>query len=155
MRIPSSLLTTTAFVGAGIAAVLTAWTGAMVIENKSEAEVRSVLLTAGMTWTDVRASGLQVRLHGTAPNEAARFRALNLAGTVIESSRVRDRLDVAPVRAISAVMRERSARMTWGAQSGSAGHPCPVRSGAQHGAMSTGHPERLRPRHPRAGGAAV
>lgn len=100
MRIPSSLLTTTAFVGAGIAAVLTAWTGAMVIENKSEAEVRSVLLTAGMTWTDVRASGLQVRLHGTAPNEAARFRALNLAGTVIESSRVRDRLDVAPVRAI-------------------------------------------------------
>jgi OOP family OmpA-OmpF porin len=100
MRIPSSLLTTTAFVGAGIAAVLTAWTGAMVIENKSEAEVRSVLLTAGMTWADVRASGLQVRLHGTAPNEAARFRALNLAGTVIESRRVRDRLDVAPVRAI-------------------------------------------------------
>ncbi|MFZ0098988.1 MAG: hypothetical protein WAK98_10920, partial [Gemmobacter sp.] len=100
MRIPSSLLTTTAFVGAGIAAVLTAWTGAMVIESKSESEVRSVLLTAGMTWADVRASGLQVRLHGTAPNEAARFRALNLAGTVIESGRVRDRLDVAPVRAI-------------------------------------------------------
>lgn len=100
MRIPSSLLTTTAFVGAGIAAVLTAWTGAMVIEGRSEAEVRSALLASGMTWADVRASGLQVRLHGTAPNEAARFRALNLAGTVIESSRVRDRLDVAPVRAI-------------------------------------------------------
>ena len=68
MRIPPSLLTTTVFVGAGLVAIVTAWTGVMVIENRSEAAVRSVLLTEGMTWTDVRASGLQVRLNGTAPN---------------------------------------------------------------------------------------
>lgn len=102
MRIPSSLLTTTAFVGAGLAAIVAAWTGAMVIEDRSEAAVRSALLTEGMTWVDARASGLQLRLHGVAPNEAARFRALKLAGTVIDSTRVRDRLSVAPVRAIEA-----------------------------------------------------
>ncbi|MFD1808410.1 hypothetical protein ACFSHQ_10595 [Gemmobacter lanyuensis] len=83
-------------------AIVTAWTGVMVIENRSEAAVRSVLLTEGMTWTDVRASGLQVRLNGTAPNEAARFRAINLAGTVVDAARVRDRMDVTPVRAIEA-----------------------------------------------------
>ena len=102
MRIPPSLLTTTVFVGAGLVAIVTAWTGVMVIENRSEAAVRSVLLTEGMTWTDVRASGLQLRLHGTAPNEAARFRAINLAGTVVDAARVRDRMDVTPVRAIEA-----------------------------------------------------
>lgn len=102
MRIPPSLLTTTVFVGAGLVAIVTAWTGVMVIENRSEAAVRSVLLTEGMTWTDVRASGLQVRLNGTAPNEAARFRAINLAGTVVDAARVRDRMDVTPVRAIEA-----------------------------------------------------
>lgn len=102
MRIPSSLLTTTAFVGAGLAAIVAAWTAAMVIENRSEAAVRSALLTEGVTWVDARASGLQLRLHGEAPNEAARFRALKLAGSVIDSTRVRDRLTVAPVRAIEA-----------------------------------------------------
>lgn len=45
---------------------------------------------------------MQVRLYGTAPNEAARFRVVNLAGGVADSARVRDRMDVTPVRAIEA-----------------------------------------------------
>lgn len=102
MRIPPSLLKTTAFAGAGLVSIVTAWTAAMLIENRSEAQVRSRLLTEGITWVEVKASGLQVRLHGTAPNEAARFRAVNLAGGVIDSARVRDRMDVTPVRAIEA-----------------------------------------------------
>nr|WP_151718244.1 OmpA family protein [Gemmobacter serpentinus] len=102
MRIPPPLMTTTAFVGAGLVSIITAWTGAALIESRSVSLVRSQLLTQGMTWVEVKASGLQVRLLGTAPNEAARFRAVNLAGAVVDSARVRDRLDVTPVRAIEA-----------------------------------------------------
>ncbi|WP_149140516.1 OmpA family protein [Gemmobacter caeruleus] len=102
MRIPPSLLQTTMFVGAGLVAIVTAWSGAALIEGRSVAQVRSRLLTEGMTWVEVKASGLQVRLLGTAPNEAARFRAVNVAGEVVDSARLRDRLDVTPVRAIEA-----------------------------------------------------
>lgn len=102
MRIPPSLLKTAAFAGAGLVSIVTAWTAAAVIESRSVALVRSRLLAEGLTWPEVRASGLQVRLHGTAPNEAARFRVVNLAGAVVDSARVRDRMDVTPVRAIEA-----------------------------------------------------
>ncbi|WP_091302698.1 OmpA family protein [Gemmobacter aquatilis] len=102
MRLPPSLLTTAAFVSAGVVAIVTAWTGTGLIESRSVAAVRSALMTEGITWPEVRASGLQVRIVGTAPNEAARFRVINIAGTVVDSARVRDRMDVAPVRAIEA-----------------------------------------------------
>jgi OmpA-OmpF porin, OOP family len=45
---------------------------------------------------------LQVHLTGTAPNEAARFRAVNLVGALVDSSRIRDGLDVTPASAIEA-----------------------------------------------------
>lgn len=98
MRIPPSLLTTTAFVTAGLVAIVTAWTGTQALESRSEAAVRSALLAQGITWAEVRASGLQLRLIGTAPNEATRFRVLNLASTVVDSARLRDRMTVAPVK---------------------------------------------------------
>jgi OOP family OmpA-OmpF porin len=43
-----------------------------------------------------------VHLTGTAPNEAARFRAVNLVGALVDSSRIRDGLDVTPASAIDA-----------------------------------------------------
>ena len=43
-----------------------------------------------------------MRLAGTAPNEALRFRAVNLAATLVDSGRIRDRMDVIPARAIEA-----------------------------------------------------
>lgn len=101
-RIPPALLTTAAFVGGGLLSIIVAWTAATVIESRSEAAVRSRLLTEGLTWPNIRATGLQVRLYGTAPNEAARFRVANLAATVVDSSRVRDRMEVAPMRALEA-----------------------------------------------------
>ena len=55
-----------------------------------------------MDWVDVSTDGMQVGLSGTAPNEAARFRALNLVGSIIDSSRIRDALEVAPTTAIEA-----------------------------------------------------
>ncbi|MDR0810602.1 MAG: OmpA family protein [Gemmobacter sp.] len=101
-RLPPALLTAAAFVGGGLLSIIVAWTAVGVIESRSEAMVRSRLLTEGLTWPTVRATGLQVRLYGTAPNEAARFRVANLAATVVNSSRVRDRMDVAAVRALEA-----------------------------------------------------
>lgn len=102
MRITQTTIAIAAFAGAAILALFAAWWAAVVIENRSAAAVTSRLLTAGITWATVESDGLQVQLQGTAPNEAARFRAVNLAGSVVESSRVRDLLEVTPVRAIEA-----------------------------------------------------
>lgn len=94
------LLAFAAFVLAGIVAGLAAWASALVIESRSAQAVNSSLLDAGITWAKVETNGLQLHLNGTAPNEAAQFRAVNLAGSVIDASRVRDHLDVTPVKAI-------------------------------------------------------
>ncbi len=102
MRIPDNLIAPGAFLGAALLAFLGAFWASVVIENRSAAAVTSQLLNAGMTWATVESDGLQVKLTGTAPNEAQRFRAVNLAGSVIDAARIRDRLDVTPVRAIEA-----------------------------------------------------
>lgn len=81
---------------------LVAWWGAIAIENRTVAAIKSRLLGDGITWASVSADGLQIRLDGTAPNEAARFRAVNLAGGVVDAGRIDDRLDVTALRAIEA-----------------------------------------------------
>jgi OOP family OmpA-OmpF porin len=82
--------------------VLVAVWAAGLVERRSERVVTSALLSAGLTWPEVRADGLNLFLSGTAPDEAARFRALNLAGGAIDAGRLRDEIDVAPARAITA-----------------------------------------------------
>ncbi len=79
-----------------------AWWGAVAIEARTAAAVRSALLADGITWASVQADGLAVHLAGTAPNEAARFRAMNLAGGVIDAGRIRDGLEVEALREIAA-----------------------------------------------------
>ncbi|MDO8881389.1 MAG: hypothetical protein Q7V11_00330, partial [Pseudotabrizicola sp.] len=101
-ELPHSLIALAAVSGAGVVAALAAWASAVVIEQRSEQAVTSRLLDAGITWATPQADGLQLHLIGTAPNEAARFRAVNLAGSVIDASRVRDMLEVTPVKAIEA-----------------------------------------------------
>lgn len=91
-----------AFLGAGLLSVLIAWGGALVIERLSVSSVTSRLLTEGITYVQVQADGLQVHLLGTAPNEAARYRVVNLVGSMIESSRIRDKMEVTPVKAVEA-----------------------------------------------------
>ena len=98
----SRLLAPAAFVGAGLVSVLIAWGGAVVIEGLSVSAVKSRLLTEGITYVEVQADGLQVHLLGTAPNEAARYRVVNLVGTMIEASRIRDKMEVTPVKAVEA-----------------------------------------------------
>ena len=98
----SKLMAPVAFVGAGLLAGLIAWGGAVVIERLSVSAVKSRLLTEGITYVDVQADGLQLHLLGTAPNEAARYRVVNLVGSMIESSRIRDKMEVIPVKAVEA-----------------------------------------------------
>ncbi len=102
MRLSPRLVAPAVFAVATALAVMGATWAAGVIETRSAQAVRTKLLTEGIDFAAVSADGLQVWLTGTAPNEAARFRAINLAGSVVEASRVRDGLDVTPVRAIEA-----------------------------------------------------
>jgi OOP family OmpA-OmpF porin len=91
-----------AFLGAGCLAVLTAYGAVNLIETVSGRSVKTMLLSEGITWADVTTDGLQVHLVGTAPNEAARYRVVNLVASSVDSARVRDDLDVAAVQAVEA-----------------------------------------------------
>ena len=96
------LLGVSAFVVAAALALLSSWGLARVIEARSAAAVTTRLLAEGYTWASVSADGLIVALSGTAPNEAMRFSAMNLAGTVIDSGRLRDGFEVEPAQVIAA-----------------------------------------------------
>lgn len=102
MRVSQNLIAAVAFVGALLLSLLASYILALVIENRSAAAVNSALMTEGNTWATAQSDGLQVVLTGTAPNEALRFRTVNLAGSIVDASRVRDQLDVTPASAITA-----------------------------------------------------
>lgn len=102
MRLTPGLATAAAFLAAALVAVLFSWAAVLLMERLSERAVRSRLLTEGITFATVDADGLRLMLIGTAPNEAARYRALNVAGAVVDSSRLRDMMEVTPARAVEA-----------------------------------------------------
>lgn len=102
LRLSSTLLAALAFAAAGVMMLVVAFLSALVIEMRSDAVVSSGLKAAGMDWVTVASDGLQVHLGGTAPDERARFRALNLVGALVDSSRIRDSLEVTPASALAA-----------------------------------------------------
>lgn len=66
-----------------------------VIEDSSEKGVRQALDAELLDWAEVQADGLRVIMSGTAPSEALRFKAISTAGSVVDSARVEDQLDIA------------------------------------------------------------
>ncbi|MGQ0565552.1 MAG: OmpA family protein [Gemmobacter sp.] len=72
---------------------------AQAIEARTARAIASRLMAEGITWASVTTDGLQVHLSGLAPNEAARLRAVNLAGGIIDAGRIRDGFEVAAARA--------------------------------------------------------
>lgn len=102
LRLSSTILAALAFAAAGVVMLVVAFLSALVIEMRSETVVSSGLKASGMDWVTVSPDGLQVHLSGTAPDERARFRALNLVGTMVDSSRIRDSLEVTPAVALAA-----------------------------------------------------
>ncbi|GAB4286267.1 MAG: OmpA family protein [Roseovarius sp.] len=95
MRLSSIFATVGIFLVAAVLSLFCARVAADVIEETSRNAVRDTLDRQGMTWTDVDADGLQVFLAGTAPSEAQRFKALSVAGTVVDAARVIDQMVVA------------------------------------------------------------
>ncbi|RYI03204.1 MAG: BON domain-containing protein, partial [Acetobacteraceae bacterium] len=101
-KLSSTTLALLAFMLAAAVMFSVAYAAARVIESRTVKAVTARLAEEKVDWITVSTDGLQVRLTGTAPNEAARFRAVNKVGEIIDSSRIRDRLDVAPTTGIEA-----------------------------------------------------
>lgn len=102
LRLTPNLATAIAFAIAAFVALSFAWASVLLMERLSERAVRSKLFTEGITFASVDADGLRMNLLGTAPNEAARYRVINLVGAVIDSARIQDQMEVTPLRAIEA-----------------------------------------------------
>lgn len=81
--------------------VLAATFAVSAIEDGSEIAVRRALDNNDLPWAEVQADGLRVIVSGTAPTEAARFRAISTAGEQVDATRVLDAMDVAATAAIA------------------------------------------------------
>lgn len=101
-RLPAWLLAMLAFLGAGLLSVLVAWAAALLIENRSVIAVNARYAEQQIEGFTVASDGLRVILTGTAQSEAARFRAVNQAGRVVDSGRIVDEIQVAPSKVIEA-----------------------------------------------------
>nr|WP_253948992.1 OmpA family protein [Mangrovicoccus sp. HB161399] len=65
------------------------------VEDRNGSEVRAALAAEGLDWAEASPDGMQIVLGGTAPDEAARFRALTVAGRTANPAHVRDHMEVA------------------------------------------------------------
>ncbi|RVV98343.1 OmpA family protein [Mesobaculum littorinae] len=102
MRLRSVVPTILVLLVAAAAALYAASVAVAQIEKQAVTDVRGALTAAGEEWVEVRADGLQLRLTGTAQTEATRFRALSIAGRVVDSARVIDDMAVAEAERIAA-----------------------------------------------------
>ena len=102
MRISSALVGLLAFVLAGVLCVFAAGAAVSVVETRSVDAVRAALLDQDNTWASVIGDGLQVIIEGQAPTEVARFRAMSIAGAIVDASRVIDNMSVKPTAGIIA-----------------------------------------------------
>ncbi len=66
-----------------------------VIERRTARMLTQALAAESIGWVQIVPDGLSVTLSGTAPDEAARIRALRVAGEVVDVSRLVDQLAVA------------------------------------------------------------
>ncbi len=96
------VLAAAAFAGAGIVMLAIAFLAAVAVERRTETAVTNALSGASADWAQVSVDGLRVTLTGSAPNEAERFRAINVAGSVVDSGRIIDALDAIPAKAVAA-----------------------------------------------------
>ena len=90
-----------AFLVAGVLALLVGWGLAVVVESRTAEVIRTRMLTGGFSWAYVSTDGLIVSLTGTAPTEAQRFAAVNLAGTLVDSSRLHDDFAIEPAKVVA------------------------------------------------------
>lgn len=101
MRLSSLFAIFGVFCAAALICLISARFAVAVIEDTSKSAVLNSLDDAGLVWSEVNTDGLQVYLAGTAPSEAARFRALSVTGSVVDATRVIDQMLVAERKDIS------------------------------------------------------
>lgn len=101
MRLSALLTVTLTFAAAAVASLVAANFSVKLIEENSEITVRDALDQEGMTWAEVQADGLKVTLAGIAPTEALRFRAQTTAGTIVDTARVINEIEVEAQAAIT------------------------------------------------------
>ena len=94
MRISSLLVGLAAFALAGVLCVFAARAAVAVVEHRSVIAVQESLIDQGHDWASVIGDGLQVIIEGQAPTEAVRFRAMSIAGGIVDASRVIDNMSV-------------------------------------------------------------
>jgi len=90
-----------AYLAAGVLALLVGWALATLVESRTAEVIRTRMLTGGYSWAHVSTDGLIVSLTGTAPTEAQRFAAVNLAGTLVDSGRLHDDFTVQPAKVVA------------------------------------------------------
>lgn len=100
-RLSRSLTAALTFAVVGAGCVGGAIWAVTVIETRTEVAVRRELLLGGEDWARAYTDGLRVTLTGTAATEAARFRALALAGRVVDAARVIDEMTVTPTEPVA------------------------------------------------------
>ncbi|MEM6940318.1 MAG: hypothetical protein AAF509_09330, partial [Pseudomonadota bacterium] len=94
MRLTSLLMISTTFLAAAILSLVAATYSVQLVEESSEIGVRDALDDAGLPWAEVQADGLRVSLAGLAPTEALRFQALSAAGSIVDTARIIDEMEV-------------------------------------------------------------
>ena len=84
------------FILAGVGAWYTADFAVRQFENQTNSEVTRALNIAGHEWARVRPNGLEVELTGVAPTEIARFRAIEVTATIVDTNRIKDSVFIVP-----------------------------------------------------------
>lgn len=102
MRLSSLLIPTLTFAAAAGVSLIAASFAVTAVEQNSETALRRALDAGGMEWAEVTSDGLRVVLQGTAPDEATRFAALSMAGSVVDATRVIDDMSVTPFEGMAA-----------------------------------------------------
>ena len=96
MRLSSLFAVGLTFLAAAILCLVAAGFAVSAVEDSTEIGVRRSLDEADHHWAEVEADGLRVILAGTAPDEATRFNAITVAGTVVDAARVIDNMHITP-----------------------------------------------------------
>lgn len=95
MRLSALIMRIAVFALAAVASTVGALWAARAVEERSQFAVQEALVAGDHSWAMVQSDGLQIVIEGTAPDEATRFRAISVAGSVVDSSRVIDNMEVA------------------------------------------------------------
>lgn len=102
MRLSNNLPIILAIGGAALASITGAIVAADRIEQSAIIDLASAMQKAENDWVKFDVDGLQVTLSGRAPDEAARFNAISVAGQVVDATMVIDAMEVAPGTTIAA-----------------------------------------------------